>query len=104
MILTNRKYSFKLPTTFGKSLGDHYHLMYSILKTKFQKEEPKILIYHYFKRFTYTDFQSELTNESKLNITHINLHNSYKYCTCEKGFVKVLDMHAPKKRKIKYKI
>ena len=68
--------------------------MYSILKTTFQKEEPKILIYHYFKKFiqiyTYTDFQSELVNKP-------NSHNPYEF---EKSFVEVLDTHAPKKRKI----
>ena len=93
MILANRKYSYKLPTTFGTSLDDHYHLMYSILAQSFQKEETKILICHYFKQFMYTDFQSELTNKP-------NSRNSYEYCTFEKSFVEVLDMHAPKKRKI----
>ena len=66
--------------------------MYTILKTAFQKEEAKTLIYHYFKNFTYIDFQSEL-------ITKPNSRNSYEYCTLEKSFVEVLDMHALKKRK-----
>ena len=55
--------------------------------------EPKILICHYFKKFTYTNFQSELISEP-------NSHNSYEYCTFEKSFVEVLDKHEPKKRKI----
>ena len=93
LILTNRKYSFKLPTSFGRSLSDHHHLMQSILKTTFQKEEPKILIYRYFKKFTKTDFQSELRSKP-------NSRNSYGYCTLEKNFVEVLDKHAPKIRKI----
>ena len=67
--------------------------MYAILKTTFQKEELKILIYRYFKKITYTDFQSELISE-------LNSRNSYEYCTFEKNFVEVLDKHAPKKRKI----
>ena len=66
--------------------------MYSILQTTFQKEEPKILIYRYFKKFTYTDFQSELVNKP-------SSHNSYEYCAFEKRFVEVLDTHAPKKGK-----
>ena len=93
MILANRKYSFKLSTTFETSFSDHYHLVYSIVKTSFQKEEPKILIYHYFKKFTYTDFQSELINKP-------SSCNSYEYCTFEKSFVEVFDTHAPKKRKV----
>ena len=40
----------------------------------------------------YTYFQSELTNKPNSRI-------SYEYCTFEKSFVEVLDMHAPRKRK-----
>ena len=63
--------------------------MYSILKTAFQKKELKIFIYSYFKKFTCTDFQSDLMNEPNHIIR-----------TFEKPFVEVLDTHAPKKRKI----
>ena len=37
LIFTNRKYSFKLSTTFGTSLSDHHHLLYLILKTNSRK-------------------------------------------------------------------
>ena len=77
----NRKYSFKFSTTFETGLSDHYHLMYFILKTTFQKEETKILIYRDFKKVTYTDFQSELN----LNLSEPNSRNLYEYCTFEKG-------------------
>ena len=65
--------------------------MHPIPKTKIQEEEPKILIYRDFKKFTYTNFQSEL--KSKLNS-----RNSYQYYTSEKSFAEVLDNHAPKKK------
>ena len=93
LILTNRKYSFKLPTTFETSLSDHHHFMYSILKATFQKEELKIPIFRYFKKFTWTNNQSELISEP-------NSRNSYEYCTFEESFVEVLDKHAPRKSKI----
>ena len=93
LILTNRKYSFQLLTTFGKSLCDHYHLMNSILKTTVQKEERKILIYHYFEKFTYTDFQSEL-------ISKPNSRNSYEYRTLEIKFCRSFTHACTKKRKI----
>ena len=64
-----------------------------ILKTTFQKEEQKILIYRDFKKFTFKAFQSELINE-------LNSRNSYEYSAFEKSFVEVLNKHAPKKRKI----
>ena len=40
LILTNRKYCFKHSSTFKTGLGDHHHLIYSMLKTTFKKEEP----------------------------------------------------------------
>ena len=44
LILTNRKYSFKLSATFETDLSDYHHLIYSMLKTTFRKENLKILI------------------------------------------------------------
>ena len=55
-----------------------------MLKIIFKKEEPQILIYHDFKKFTFTNFQSEL-------ISKLSSRNSYEYCTFEKSFVEVLD-------------
>ena len=55
-----------------------------MLKIIFKKEEPKILIYHDFKKFTFTNFQSEI-------ISKLSSRNSYEYCTFEKSFVEVLD-------------
>ena len=43
LVLTNQKYSFKKSTSFETSLSDHHHLIYSMLKTRFHKEEPKML-------------------------------------------------------------
>ena len=41
LILTNRRYSFK-HTSFTKTgLSDHHHLILSIMKTTFEKEESK---------------------------------------------------------------
>ena len=40
LILTNRKFLFKNSTSFETGLSDHHHLIYSMLKTTFHKEEP----------------------------------------------------------------
>ena len=45
LILTNRKYSFKNTTSYDTGLSDHYHMILTILKTTFQRKEPKCLIY-----------------------------------------------------------
>ena len=49
LILTNQKFSFKNSTSFETALSYHHHLIYPMLKTTFQKEEPKTLIYRDYK-------------------------------------------------------
>ena len=41
LILINRKYSFMNIFSFESGLGDHHHLIYSVMKTTFKSEEPK---------------------------------------------------------------
>ena len=50
---------------FKAELSDHHHLIYSILKATFKKEESKQFIYHDYKNFGNANFQMDL--ESKLN-------------------------------------
>ena len=50
LMLTNRKFSFKNSTAFETGLRNHHHLIYSMMKTTFHKEEPKGLICCYYKR------------------------------------------------------
>ena len=51
LILTNRKFCFKISSTFEAGLSDHHHLIYSMLKTTFKKEDSKCLIYRHDKNF-----------------------------------------------------
>ena len=44
-ILTNRKYCFKHSSAFETGKSDHHHLVYSMLKTCFKREESKHFIY-----------------------------------------------------------
>ena len=60
LILTNRKLSFKNSTSFETGLSDHVHLIYSMLKKKFHKEEEKTLIFRDYKTFSLNTFSSEL--------------------------------------------
>ena len=91
LILTNRKYCFKHTSTFETGLSDHHHLIYSMLKTTFKKEESKKFIFRDYKNFDNTNFQMDL--ESKLN------NCPKKYGIFEKTFENVLNAHAPKKTK-----
>ena len=72
--------------------GDHHHLIYSILKTTFKKEESKQFIFPDYKSFDNTNFQMDF--KSKFN------NCPKKYEIFERTFENVLNAHAPKKNKL----
>ena len=51
LLITNSKFSFMKTNSFETGLSDHHHMIYTILKTKFEKFEPKKLTYRNFKQF-----------------------------------------------------
>ena len=85
LILTNRKYCFKHSSTFETVLRDHHHLIYSVLKATFKKEEPKL----YKCR---TAFQVNLQNRHEEGP---KVHQNF-----EETFVKVLAAHTSRNTKI----
>ena len=91
LILTDRKYCFKHTSTFETGLSDHHHLIHSMLKTTFKKEESKQFVFRDYKNFGNINFQMDL--ESKLN------NCPKKYGIFEKTFENLLNAHAPKKTK-----
>ena len=56
LILTNRKYCFKNTSSYQTGISDHYHLKFSIMKTKFAPEEPKKFLYRDYKTFSHENF------------------------------------------------
>ena len=59
-----------------------HHLIYSMLKTTFEREEFKPFTYRNYKHFSWETFEKDLTNKE---------NEDY-----EQNFIKVLNMHAPK--------
>ena len=92
LILTNRKYCFQGTSSFETGLSDHHHLIYSILKSTFEKEEPKQVIYRNYKHFQWQHFENDL--KSSLNNCNGN------FDIYEKTFTSALNSHAPKKVKV----
>ena len=92
LILTNRRYSFKHTSFIETGLSDHHHLISSMMKTTFEKEESKVLVYQDYKNFSFNSFKSELL--SKFH------HNNVTFTSFENNFVNVLNQQAPKKSKV----
>ena len=92
LILTNRKYCFKNTSSFETGISDHHHLIYSILKITFEKEESKKVTYCNYKQFQWETFEKYLTSSLR------NCNGEYE--NYEQNFIKVLNTHAPKKVKI----
>ena len=89
LILTNRRCSFKHTCLTETSLSDHHHLISSVMKTTFEKEESKVLVYRDYKNFSFNSFRSELL--SKLNQSNMT------FTFFKNNFVDVLNQLASKK-------
>ena len=92
LILTNRQFSFKNTQAFQTGLSDHHHMVYTMLKTTFQKSEPKQLIYRDFKHLYFENFKNDLQENM------VTSHRSYE--EFGRKFTTVLNKHAPKKKKM----
>ena len=93
LLITNSKFSFMKTNSFETGLSDHHHMIYTILKTKFEKFEPKKLIYCSFKH------NLNCSEQFKLDICNsmsaVRIHAAF-----ENNFVSILDKHAPKNTKL----
>ena len=62
LVLINRDYYFKHPSTFQMSLSDHHHLIYSMGKPPVKQDEAKL-----YKHCNYNVMVRLLTRVFKLN-------------------------------------
>ena len=76
--------------SFETGLSDHHHMIYTILKTKFEKFKPKKSIYCNFKQYDSDQFKLDIFN----SMSAMRAHAAYK-----NNFVSILDKHSPKKTK-----
>ena len=91
LLITNSKFSFMKTNSFETGLSDHHHMIYTILKTKFEKFEPKKSIYRNFKQYDSDQFKLDIFNSMSAMRTHAAFENN---------FVSIFDKHAPRKTKI----
>ena len=91
LLITNLKLSFMKTNSFETGLRDHHHMIYTILKTKFERFELKKSTYRNFKQHDSDLFKSDIFNSLFDMGTHVAFENN---------FASILDKHAPKKTKI----
>ena len=94
LILTNRYRSFQHTTTFETGLSDFHKMIVTVLKTAYTKSGPTVTNYRDYKKFSEQAFKRELKEElDSIKTTDLD-YSAFQNC-----FEKVLDKHAPMKKK-----
>ena len=81
LIFTYRRFSFKNTNTFETGLSDHHHMIYTMLKSTFEKAEPIKLTYRDYKNFSFDRFKTDLKNALK---SCSNSYDSFEQCFSSK--------------------
>ena len=93
LILTNRPSFFQKSNTFETGVSDHHHLIYTMLKSRYIREPPKMVRYRNYRNFSSTKFETDLV--SALSETQTGDFSSFT-----KTIEDVLNTHAPYKSKV----
>ena len=91
LFISNRKHSLMNTGVFETGLSDHHLLIFSMLKTTYEKLPRKIIHYRKWKYFDVTSFKQELSYHLDCNVDN--------YAQFERIFTTILDKHAPIKTK-----
>ena len=92
LILTNQSQLLMKTSTFETGISDFHALITSIMKMTYTKGNPNIKLYRDYKHFNNVNFEEEIHSKFRdtPNIT---------YDIFEETYLKVLDKHAPIKKK-----
>ncbi len=94
IILTNRKGSFQNSFALETGLSDHHKMVITVLKKYIKKKDPITINYRNYKNFNEEEFRNDLVRELEI------LEENMNYDDFKGIFMKVLNLHAPSKRKI----
>ena len=94
LILTNRNQSMQHTTAIETGLSDFHKMVVTVLKTTFPKQGPSIINYRSYKNFDQTRFKQGL----RIELDNVDTSN-INYGAFETAFDKVLNKHAPLKKK-----
>ena len=93
LLLTNNVYAFQQTSAICTGLSDCHKLVLTVLKTTVPRSQPKEITYRDYKQFDPSKFKKELKNV----LTKENIDSCTKF---DEQFLKVLNIHAPLKRKL----
>ena len=93
LILTNRKHSCTNTSTFETGLSDFHKMIITVLKGGFLKRGPRIIEYRDYSKYNTLDFRRDI------NDTINKLSSKMNFDSMNTAMVKVLDQHAPIKKK-----
>ena len=89
-IMTNSKNSCICSRTSETGFSDFHHMVYTILKTTYNRLPPKVISYHCYRNFSESQFREELAHK-----LYINPPKSY--AEFENQYVTILNSFASKK-------
>ena len=95
LVLTNRNRSVQKTATVKTGLSDFHKMVVTVLTTTFPKQgRPTVINYRNYKKYNENVFKSDLQEElQKIDPSDLN------YSSFETAFDRVLDKHAPIKKK-----
>ena len=93
LIITNSPKSFQNTESIPTGLSDFHNMVVSVLKSEVPKGKPKEIFYRNYKNVDNSNFKAELRSEIELN--QISDYNNF-----ENVFLRVLEKHAPLKKKL----
>ena len=93
LFLTNCPLSYQNTTTVATGLSDFHKMVVTVMKTTFPKAEPQILYYRDYRNFDLYKFRADLREQ-------LNRTSEKNYMHFEITFLKVLEQHAPMKKKV----
>ena len=95
LLLTNCKKSVINCLTIETGISDHHLMIYGMLKATYSRLPPKEFIYRSYKNFDLNVFLDDLSNKLAENVT-----SKQNYKCFQQTYEKVLEIHAPCKKKV----
>ena len=93
LLITNKSKSFQNTVTVSTGLSDYHKMTLTVMKTTFEKQKPKTVLYRDFSKYS----QDKCFAELKDSLVNKNIEEYEKF---EDIFLEILETNAPHKKKV----